>query len=99
MFGLHNLYLPKEDKYFDLCPICLIGLNPSKKIIQTTKCNHCYHKSCLEEYKYYNNVCPICRKPITNPYEEFRKVIEGYNDFYRHRLLNLMTLELFLLLP
>jgi len=41
------------------CSICLDNL--SQKVVGKLKCNHYFHKECIEEHFKYNNRCPICR--------------------------------------
>jgi hypothetical protein len=40
------------------CPICL---DKNDKEWVTTKCNHRFHRDCLNEWMKISNTCPICR--------------------------------------
>lgn len=40
------------------CPICL---DKNDKLWVTTKCNHRFHKDCLNEWMKISDKCPICR--------------------------------------
>lgn len=40
------------------CPICL---DKNDKLWVTTKCNHRFHRECLNEWLQISNNCPICR--------------------------------------
>lgn len=40
------------------CPICL---DKNDKLWVTTKCNHRFHRECLNEWIRISNNCPICR--------------------------------------
>jgi len=58
------------DDFKEICSICLESLN--NKYIYTTKCNHIYHRQCIEIYCSYinNNIygtirCPLCNENIT----------------------------------
>ncbi len=50
----------------------------------TTKCNHNFHKKCLEDWINIKNICPLCR--ITEPLVDFidknERCCSGY--IYRH---------------
>ncbi len=44
------------------CSICLLDL---KKDVRTLKCEHKYHKNCINEWISKNNTCPLCRDIIS----------------------------------
>ena len=44
----------------NICSICLENIN-SECI---TKCKHVFHNECINEWKKYNNKCPLCREEI-----------------------------------
>lgn len=41
------------------CSICLESLQKTLRIV--TKCDHTFHKICLEDWMKENNTCPLCR--------------------------------------
>ena len=43
------------------CSICLSKIYKQKIKL---KCNHFYHKECIEKWFTKNNSCPVCRKEI-----------------------------------
>lgn len=43
------------------CSICLENITNDNI---TTKCDHHYHKLCLDNWRNINNTCPMCRKNI-----------------------------------
>ncbi len=58
------------------CPICCDDYDHSKDeetnkiFIKLNKCNHIFHKECMENYikiKKQNITCPYCRSDFTNP--------------------------------
>ena len=51
----------------DICPVCLEDLDEESDII-TTKCNHKFHKECLNKWQEDNSSCPMCRSDILNEY-------------------------------
>lgn len=59
------------DKNID-CPICYDSSKNeefNKIFIKLNKCNHIFHKECIEKYieiKKYNIVCPYCRTDFIN---------------------------------
>jgi hypothetical protein len=40
----------------NICPICLLDNTDFK-----TKCNHYFHKKCLDEWLKIKPICPLCR--------------------------------------
>lgn len=44
----------------DICSICLNKKLESENIIKT-KCNHFYHRDCIEKWATVNSRCPDCR--------------------------------------
>ena len=40
------------------CPICLEPISRNKKIL---KCNHAFHKSCVNTWLQRHDTCPMCR--------------------------------------
>ena len=56
-------YTPKKNEINNLCcTICLISLeNYVDDPISKLKCNHIFHKKCIEEWYKNNRNCPICR--------------------------------------
>jgi len=52
-------YTEKKDEN---CPICLETI--LKKDFFITKCNHCFHKSCLINHLLQQTCCPMCRKDL-----------------------------------
>ena len=49
---------------------CSICLTPLKKNILILKCNHRYHKDCIQTWRRFNNTCPLCRDPIIYPIDQ-----------------------------
>jgi hypothetical protein len=45
------------------CPICYEDYN-TRRVTTITKCNHKFHRNCLETWKNRSNSCPICRQNI-----------------------------------
>ena len=56
---------PTNLKFGDKCPICTEEFEDINKIIQL-KCNHIFHKECIEHWEKIKNSCPLCRKPIVH---------------------------------
>jgi len=43
------------------CPICMESM--TSRTSRTIKCNHMFHKKCLEKWKNQNKLtCPVCRR-------------------------------------
>lgn len=60
------------------CTICLSNMdNPFK-----TKCNHYFHKDCLDKWVKIKNNCPNCRKSLKYLYKNKKKQ-ENLNLFIR----------------
>ncbi len=51
---------------FDQCAICLVEFTPQDEIIPLP-CDekHYFHTPCISEWLKNNNICPLCKKPIT----------------------------------
>ena len=48
------------------CSICLMDVEKDNEIFKI-KCNHVFHKDCLEKWlEEYNYLCPICRTELGN---------------------------------
>lgn len=62
----HVTILCKEDFSNDICSICLDNLydeEEHKEIIKI-KCNHMFHKECLEPWLRKQRNCPLCKNKI-----------------------------------
>jgi len=46
-----------------LCVICYCQ-SSERKIFEQTKCNHYFHKDCINRWKSISESCPICRQSI-----------------------------------
>ena len=66
-----GLWSSKPVPYSDVCSICLeprpdeIITKKHKQNFVITKCNHIFHKECLELVLLTSNECPICRTNLT----------------------------------
>jgi E3 ubiquitin-protein ligase DOA10 len=51
---------------FETCAICLMEFTAEDEITPLP-CDekHYFHTSCIEEWLKNNNICPLCKKPIT----------------------------------
>lgn len=60
-----------EKKYPDLtneqnnCIICYEDYKINEKVYEIKKCNHNFHKNCINQWLNEKEVCPICRINIT----------------------------------
>ena len=56
------------------CAICWSDI--TTKDLVKTKCNHCFHSKCLEQWKKRANTCPCCRTLLpSNPHKFNRKIL------------------------
>lgn len=57
--SLHETFLKDEE-----CIICIEMYEP-QDVLRTLKCNHTFHKQCIETWLEYssNTHCPICSNP------------------------------------
>ena len=78
-----------EDKKFkhecnrikDNCVICMDLFKFENKEIVITRCEHVYHKECLDMYKQQGAFkCPLCLKSVTNMTEEFNNIDNDINN-------------------
>lgn len=61
---------PQEEEIQE-CPICLESLDgpaqgeiPLSADLTKTKCNHLFHKFCLQDLMIQRKPCPLCRAPL-----------------------------------
>jgi hypothetical protein len=55
-----------EEKSDEKCSICMSEMEEGE-VVSTLKCNHKYHKECVEEYlSHHSNKCPICRANVSD---------------------------------
>ena len=43
------------------CSICLFEYDKNNKIVKLNKCNHIFHKDCINKWIGIKNTCPMCR--------------------------------------
>jgi hypothetical protein len=69
------------------CSICLLELN---KDIKTLKCEHNFHKKCIDEWINTNNVCPLCRSiiPISKPAQLPSNIVVPINSAHSINIIN-----------
>jgi hypothetical protein len=53
---------------YDECPICLEPIDDIKDI-STLKCNHKYHKVCLQMWLDIKPICPLCRMNVVDVFK------------------------------
>ncbi len=60
-----EIKLSETTKLFEQksCSICMENFNDTEKIIKL-KCNHCFHKTCIESWIKIKLKCPICKFDI-----------------------------------
>lgn len=52
-----------KNKNEDACSICLNKIE-TNEYIRKLKCNHLFHKKCVDKWLKKNQNCPMCRKTI-----------------------------------
>jgi len=67
------------------CIMCSQNVTPDE--ITILKCNHAFHKKCLNEFFSYTQtesclLCPMCRHEINTPSEKKDKKILTFSDKY-----------------
>lgn len=58
------------------CPICLSDMKVGETA-RRLRCNHLYHKSCVDEWLRENASCPTCRKRIVDSPEDSAESAHG----------------------
>lgn len=58
---LSKLVPPKVWNALDLCSICHDTLGNDTSLLLQTKCNHIYHKECLQTALQHSHKCPSCQ--------------------------------------
>ena len=64
----HNTVVIRENIKEEVCSICLEELFPedvenSNQVIEL-KCNHMFHKECLDPWIKTNKNCPLCKNNV-----------------------------------
>ena len=67
----------EQEKEQEDCPICLQPLN-NKNELETTECNHTFHKKCLHTWCMTSETCPLCRNELP---ETCRKLQPIQNEY------------------
>jgi deltex-like protein len=49
------------------CSICLDPLRCPEKVVSLRVCDHEFHLTCITESLTHSNICPACRKPVSEP--------------------------------
>lgn len=64
--------LINEDQPKIECAICLVEMSetPTEPALLTT-CGHTFHENCLIHWLGRNETCPVCRKQVTHPDENY----------------------------
>ncbi len=84
----YPVYQPTYSVSEDNCPICIEKLEGTEcEENKTLKCNHTFHKKCIDSWLFINNTCPVCRakvegKFISNQSESI--VINIHNHIHNH---------------
>ena len=65
------------------CAICLdVLVSGTLRNITTLRCNHSFHKQCIDRWKIRKNTCPVCRKRIrTNSVRTNRNNVSSYSPY------------------
>lgn len=64
------------------CAICLDVLTSGTlRNITTLRCNHNFHKSCIDRWKVRKNTCPVCRKRIRTNARTNRSNYSSYSPY------------------
>ena len=53
--------IPKEKQ----CVVCLSEFQPGEQV-RTLRCNHSFHKDCVDTWLHRNKTCPICKREIVD---------------------------------
>ncbi|MBY9001153.1 MAG: hypothetical protein KGD64_09580, partial [Candidatus Heimdallarchaeota archaeon] len=55
---------PNCDEKIPICEICRSHLTLGEKIVQSSTCNHVYHKDHILEWIKIKSNCPVCKEPL-----------------------------------
>ncbi|GJJ78848.1 hypothetical protein EMPS_11207 [Entomortierella parvispora] len=59
-------YLTLEDEQDAVCAICLCEYEDEEEL-RKMKCNHYFHKECVDEWLRIHRNCPLCKRDIDDP--------------------------------
>ncbi len=46
------------------CSICLKTLKNKSNFVRKLSCSHIFHIGCIDNWTYYKDTCPVCRKKV-----------------------------------
>ena len=62
ILNLNSFYKYKENSIIKECSICYENISTSESV--KLKCNHIFHKECMEQWVKKSGTCPLCRYNI-----------------------------------
>ena len=65
----------------DNCIICFEKINSNSNKCTLLSCHQCFHDDCLRKWFKTNSSCPMCRKEVNIPVDNF-----DYNGNYRNQI-------------
>lgn len=67
------------------CAICLDVINARRSLrsITTLRCNHTFHKNCIDRWARLRNTCPVCRRRVRQNRSSSRTNIRSNNGSTR----------------
>ena len=79
--------MQKDQKFEDLCGICLIDYSKRERCTTQPGCEHQFHFKCLKIWLVKNHTCPVCRSEVR------KNMIEHYHGPFELQTPALITEE------
>lgn len=74
------------------CSICLDDINKKKNLLKTLKCNHIFHKRCINKWMKTSIQCPLCKYFIKKKFIIYFR----HHPMYMFRLHNIIFYDTFI---
>lgn len=75
---------------------CIICREEDEQVDFKTKCEHYFHKKCLEEWSSKSNLCPVCRGDILELDEFFDMAMNDLDSVKDTQLFNIVLWDIIL---
>ena len=79
-------YFKKNKVFIESDITCSICLDPITSNGHTTKCGHCFHKTCIKTALHTSRNCPYCRTKITRNKRWFSTMIDRAKNWLGHTM-------------
>lgn len=61
-----ELFVVSESDNSKTCSICLEIYSETERVSVISKCGHCFHANCIQQWLGKNGTCPVCRTSLSD---------------------------------